>query len=422
MRERRLHGKREYGQSWEIAASLWGGPRTAEEIVEHFRSYLRFMGFFAISERLERSGGEPRHNLRLDESLASLQERGWLAFDGERYALTDRGREEAAKPLADMRHARRLLASLMQPATVSRITLFVHLALAAVKLPAGLISGSVGLLNDAADTLLDALSSLVVYAGIRAGRERAANAVLIVLMLGMGGFTCYEALRRLFAPTQPAVEVFTFIATMVSALVCGVLWAYQRFVGWRKGSVALITQSVDSRNHVIVAGGVTVGLIAALLRFPLLDTVVGLAVAALILRSATELLLEVVRSLGDETVDLSRYRMGIFDRYGEFRKTQLADWMLFLVDQGKAATIDDLLSIVREDLDFGRNPILQELGLSRLHEETVPVDKVLSGLIAGGLLDSQDRLILTPAGRARIEGQRRYPKRGHLWPHRTASA
>ena len=45
------------------------------------------------------------------------------------------------------------------------------------------------------------------------------------------------------------------------------LWSYQRHVGLRSGSVALITQSVDSRNHVIVALGVTAGLIASLLRF-----------------------------------------------------------------------------------------------------------------------------------------------------------
>jgi len=412
----------EHGQGWEVAASLWGGPLTGEEIVEHFRSYLRFMGFFAISERLQRSGGERRDDLRLDETLASLQERDWVAFDGERYALTERGREEAAKPLADMQRARRLLASAMQPATVSRITLYVHLALAAVKLPAGLISGSIGLLNDATDTLLDALSSLIVYAGIRAGKERAANAVLVVLMLGMGGYTFFEALRRLLVPTQPEVEAFAFVAAIVSALVCGALWAYQRFVGWRKGSVALITQSVDSRNHVIVAGGVTAGLIAALLRFPLLDTVVGLAVAALILRSAIELAMETIRSFGGDEVDLARYKMSIVERYEEFRKGQLADWMLFLVDQGKVSTVEDLLGHVCESLDFGRNPILQELGISHLHEETASAEETLADLIARGLLEGGDRLALTPAGAARIAAQRRYPKRGHLWPHHVAPA
>ena len=70
------------------------------------------------------------------------------------------------------------------------------------------------------------------------------------------------------------------------------LWVYQRYVGLRSGHLALITQSVDSHNHVIVAAGVTAGLVAALLRYLLLDTLVGLATALLILKSAVELAVE----------------------------------------------------------------------------------------------------------------------------------
>jgi len=55
---------------------------------------------------------------------------------------------------------------------------YVQLGLAALKLPAGLLSGSVGLLNDATDTLLDGISSLLVYAGLRFDRERTVNVVL----------------------------------------------------------------------------------------------------------------------------------------------------------------------------------------------------------------------------------------------------
>ena len=88
---------------------------------------------------------------------------------------------------------------------------------------------------------------------------------------------------------------FTFLATLLSAVFCVGLWVHQRYVGLRSGHLALITQSVDSRNHVIVAAGVTAGLVAALLRYPLLDTLVGLAVALLILKSAVELAVEILR-------------------------------------------------------------------------------------------------------------------------------
>ncbi len=91
--------------------------------------------------------------------------------------------------------------------------------------------------------------------------------------------------------------------------------------------MALITQSVDSRDHVIVAVSVTAGLIASLLRFPLLDTLVGLAVAVLILKSVVELTVETLRHLGEEEVDLSRYKTGFLERHEQFRQAQLRKQM-----------------------------------------------------------------------------------------------
>ncbi len=60
--------------------------------------------------------------------------------------------------------------------------------------------------------------------------------------------------HRFFIPVEHAVEWLAFIAIIVSALICGLLWAVQRYVGRKSGAMALITQSIDSRNHVIVEG------------------------------------------------------------------------------------------------------------------------------------------------------------------------
>jgi len=70
------------------------------------------------------------------------------------------------------------------------------------------------------------------------------------------------------------VNWFTFLAATLRGLICPVLYVYRRFVGVRSGQAALITQSVDSRAHVIVAAGVTARLVASLLQFGLLDTLV----------------------------------------------------------------------------------------------------------------------------------------------------
>ena len=405
--------QKEYGQSWEIAAALWDGPRTLPEIVDHFHSYIRLLGFFSVTGRMERR--HQRMAKRIEEAVEELIERGWVVREGERYALTPLGREEASKPLADMRRTRARLGKLAQPQTVSQVGLAVHWGLAALKLPAALLSGSVGLLNDATDTLLDGLSSVLVYLGLRFDKERAVNVVLVLLMLGTGGLTFYEAVRRFFVPFEPEVDWFTFLAAILSALVCLALYVYQRYVGLRSGSLALITQSVDSRNHVIVAASVTAGLIASLLRFPLLDTLVGLAVAVLILKSAVELAIEVIRSLGEEKVDLSRYKMGLVERYERFRQTQLRDWLLYLVEKRGVETCSELLALAHQALDLGRNPMLRELGVHQSPQAEEMIERSIQELFERGWLVGEEGLSVTDAGREHLHRQMREEERKHGW-------
>jgi len=405
---------KEWGQSWEVAAALWDGPRTLPQIVDHFTSYIRLLGLFRITKRMEKRHGKMAE--RIEKNVVALIERGWVERTGERYALTELGREEARKPIADMRRTGKVLRRLARPETVSQVGLVVHLALAALKLPAALLSGSVGLLNDATDTLLDGLSSVLVYLGLRFDRERAVNGALVVLMLGTGSFTFYEAVRRFFVPFEPEVDAFTFAATVVSAVVCWGLYLYQRFVGMRSGSVALITQSVDSRNHVIVAASVTAGLIAARVNFPLLDTVIGLAVAVLIIKSAVELAVELVRSMGGEEADLSRYEMGLAGWYEAFRQGQLRDWMLHLVEVEGLESRESVLAETRRALDLSDHPMLRALGVDRAPISDAALERAVDSLVERGwALDGSAGLHLTAEGRSRLAARQKKGKARHGW-------
>ena len=403
----------EYGQSWAIAAALWDEPKTLPEITEEFRAYLRLVGLFNARDRLWIFDKKMRLQARIEENLCKLIERGWIEPDGDRYHLTEAGREEARKPIEDMRRNRRALQTMAQPKTVSKISLGVHLALAAIKLPAGYLSGSVGLVNDALDTLLDGLSSLLVYFGIRFNRERRVNVLLVALMLLTGGFTFYEAVRRFFAPIEPDVDWFTFLAAILSAVVCGVLWVYQRMIGVRSANMALITQSIDSRNHVIVGISVLAGLIASQLDFPLLDTVVGLAVAALILKSALELGMEVLRSLGGQDPDLSQYQPGFLRRYARFRQAQLRDWMLFLVAARSGVGRQELIAEAQDALDFRDIAMLRALGVEKDPQADALILRGLTEMVENGWVEGQERLMITPDGREHLR-QRKWGRRGEV--------
>jgi Co/Zn/Cd efflux system component len=412
-RQHRWH--KNHDNSDMIVICLSDGPRTIAEIEKQFIAFPRFFGLFIElfdQESIER--GDLTRDLLND--LERMTQAGWVERQEERYALTSLGHQKAAEKLAGLRKVRGLTRKLIQPQTVSKISLGVHLGLAALKLPAGLLSGSVGLINDAADTLLDGLASLLVYAGFRLNKEQTVNVVLVLLMLGTGGLTFYEALKRFFTPLKPEADWFAFLAAALSALICLVLWGYQRYVGLRSGSVALITQSVDSRNHVIIAASVTAGLIASLLRFNLLDTLVGLAVAILILKSAVELGIDIMRSLREGKTDLSRYKMGLIKRYEQFRQAQLRNWMLYLVEKEKALTQAELKARACQAFDFSDNPALRGFGLGPQSDTSRLVEQSLQELYKNGWLVGNERLSTTDAGREHLSRvvKRARGKRHHL--------
>jgi hypothetical protein len=390
--------RREEIRKSRIAIALRDGPRTLDDIIDTFYGYLKVIGLFKLAQR-----NAHRQESSIRKTLDELLERGWVTRDGELYTLTSQGRDAVAKRMLELGQTGTAVRKFLVPQTVSKVTLIIHLGLAAIKIPAALLSGSVGLLNDAVDTLLDAASSMLVYLGFRFNKERAVNAVLVLLMLSTGAMTFYEAVRRFFVATNFEVSWFTFLAAILSACICLALWAYQRYVGLQGGSIALITQSVDSRNHVIVAAGVTAGLLASLLRFPLLDTLVGLTVSILILKSAIELTIEMIRSLKEEEVDLSSYEFGLAVQFEKFRENQLRDWMLYLVSREGIRARAELVRLGCQVLDANQVFSLQAMELAQKQPPARDTaERSLSELVKRGWLVGNEQMSVTDAGKKRL--------------------
>lgn len=386
--------------------ALSGGARNLEEIRENFFAFARYFGAFAPLYQHTQTDYDAFLQ-ELSQNLDKMVNLGWVNRLEERYALSEIGFQQASEHLAGVRKAASLLRNLMQPQSVSKVGVAVHLMLAALKLPAAILSGSVGLLNDAADTLLDGLASLMVYFGIRYAKELAVNVILVLIMLVTGSLAFFEAVRRFFIPFEPSVDWFTFLSALVSAIVCMGLGFYQRYVGLKSGNMALITQSVDSRNHVIVAVGVILGLIASLLRFTLLDTVIGVCVSLLILKSGIELAVELIRSRSGEVTDLSRYEMGWVKKYHEFKQSQLRDWLLFLVDTHRAQTQAGLLAEASKALDFEKYPALSAFGAGNQGYQPEMIARSLVELFEFGWLAEHESLQVTQAGKAHLQSQMR---------------
>ncbi|MBN1273655.1 MAG: cation transporter [Candidatus Aminicenantes bacterium] len=414
-RSGRQKKKHEYGQSWMLAAALLDGPRTIEELEEYYRTMGRRFGVFTdlvdreppFRRTEDKKQQKTKMRLNMERSLSILLQRGWAVEKDGTYNVTDEGREEAQLMLNDLERGGRMLEKGTRPETVSKATLIVHFVLAAVKLPAALLSGSVGLLNDSLDTLMDGVSSLFVFFGIRSGRERLVSYILLLFMMVTGGYTFYKALSRLIHPQPLTADLTAFTAVAVSACLCALLWLYQKYSGLKHGCVPLIAQSIDSRNHIIVAGGVAAGLAAAAFKFILLDQIVGIAVSFMIIKGALDLMIDLLRSRGDEELDLSKYG---FSRLGRFRHIQTLRWLLYEIKKGRITTKDELLGQAKVATDFKRIASLKALGLDEQPDQENKLKKAIEDLFDKGFAEEKTMtsgykspqektfLQLTPAG------------------------
>ena len=177
---------------------LSAGPKSSSEIEDSLLSFGR------------RPPGDPwprpgrrRSRADADERLAATLEHavagGWVVESDGWFRLTDIGKAEALDLLDGARNRREQVHHLLEPRTVARAAMIAQIGITALKVPAALASRSAVQVNDAAEELLDVLSSGGVYLGVRFGRERAANIVVVGLMLAtacLALFVRVEAVLR----------------------------------------------------------------------------------------------------------------------------------------------------------------------------------------------------------------------------------
>lgn len=276
-----------------ILTALRRGPQTQRGLRTRYERLLHYMGLpvtFASDDR-----GLTFHH-ELDDNLTSLVKRGLVERENDSYRLTSEGVAAAA---AAYERARRkegaFVAFAYSPGTASNVSVAANAVIAVVKLLAGFTFMSAALLADGLDSLIDVLSSSIVLLGVRVGRELSSAAFMVAVMGVMGGAVVYEGAARLMRPEPIDAQPAAIAAAAVAGGVSLVLSLYQRIVGREGGSLALISQSIDSRKHVLQSGFVLLALILAAQGIFEADALVAVVIGSLILRAVAELAMDVVR-------------------------------------------------------------------------------------------------------------------------------
>ena len=241
-----------------------------------------------------------------------------------------------------------------------------NLLLAALKLLAGAMSGSLAITVDALNNLSDATGSIVTLIGFRlAGKpadehhpygharlEYLSGLAVAVLILFIGAETARSSVLKILNPTQ---VVFSWLTVGILLASIGIkLWmsVFNTGLGRSIRSSALLAAAADSRNDCVATAAVLLSSLVGQLTDQPVDGMMGLAVAVFILHSGWNMAKETVSPLLGESTD-PELRQKIVD-YIERQPKVLGFHDLMVHDYGAGQRF----ASIHVEMDKNEDPLL----------------------------------------------------------------
>ena len=192
------------------------------------------------------------------------------------------------------------------------VGIFLNVLLFAVKLAAGLFSGSLSVTADAFNNLSDAGSSVVTLIGFKLSEKKPdrhhpfghgrfeyiSGLIVAFMILLMGTELAKTSVGGLVEPTVPEFGVLTTAVLVFSVLVKLYIYGYNTKYGKRISSSAMLATAKDSFSDIVSTTAVLVGsLIVKFGGVPYVDAVFGLAVSLFIIYSGFRVARETISPL-----------------------------------------------------------------------------------------------------------------------------
>lgn len=193
------------------------------------------------------------------------------------------------------------------------IALSVNSIIAVAKIVTGVVTGSVSILADGFDSLLDALSEVIGLVALfftarpadlnhpygHRKAETLGTLSIAILMFVTAALIARNGVSALVEGTGPTIGWPSFAVMGIAVLAKGGLVLRQRIQARALDSDLLLADFMQTRNDVLVAAAVIVGLIATSAGFVWVDAILGLFVAGVVvagginvIRSASWVLLD----------------------------------------------------------------------------------------------------------------------------------
>lgn len=199
-------------------------------------------------------------------------------------------------------------------------TIIGNLALALLKLVAGIVASSKAMISDAIHSASDVFSTIIVIIGVKLaskeadkehpyGHERMECVAAIVLSmilfitgLGIG----LDAAKTIISGNYADIKVpgvLALVAAIVSIAGKEIMYWYTRYNAKKIDSSALMADAWHHRSDAFSSVGALIGILGARLGFPVMDSVAGLIIFFFIAAAAYGIFKDAMNKMVDHSCD-----------------------------------------------------------------------------------------------------------------------
>lgn len=394
-----------------LLLALLEGDLTSEGAREKLRSLIIHFGAW---HRLEK-GKFQKQFRKIDPALQHLLDMGTVTETEGTHRLTEAGKTDASElHRGVVNFALKTDDFFSNAETASKFSAFVNAILSALMLVAGFLSNSMGLIADGIDNLIDTLSSVASFFGVKYKKEIHSTVLIVGLMFFASITLGYQAVFRFIHPEVIEVGFWPIFIAAISGVICYLMSLYQHLVGKRYKSLTVMAQSIDNKHHAILSGAVLIGLVCARFGVVIVDSVMSLVVAILILRSAIELSLEAYRAARGADIEFSKFKADYEPKLQRYQQNYFKTWTLSELRDFKSK--DDLSLEFQRAFTMKGVPLVHEFdfSLSRRFDYETCLDAFLTELFADGhIVEMQERFLITRSGEKELSKQSK-PRRQRL--------
>ena len=190
----------------------------------------------------------------------------------------------------------------------SIIGILTNVFLAAFKAVVGVISNSIAVILDAVNNLSDALSSVITIVGTKLagrlpdkkhplgyGRIEYLSAMIVSGIVLYAGITSFvESVKKIISPETPDYSTVSLIIIAVAVIVKIVLGRFVKAQGEKVNSGSLVASGSDAMFDAILSASVLACAVIFLLTKVSLEAYVGVVIAAFIIKSGIEMMIETI--------------------------------------------------------------------------------------------------------------------------------